>query len=217
MEGVEDIPAAVLDEGLDWSWQSFPEYLDALDATPHAIDVGAQLPHAPLRVFAMGERGIDHAETPTDDEIQSMARARRRPSTPAPSGSHLGSQNHVSSDGRITPSFSATDPELLGVAAAMGRTGKVCSRSTSTTADSTATSRLCVACARQRATAVDRVAAAAGAGPDTYRRVLAGFDAAAADGLYPARSGRGPPDRPAAVAPAVGSTPWQRRATYQEC
>ena len=54
MEGVEDIPAAVLEHGLGWEWQSFPEYLDALDAAPHAIDIAAQVPHAALRVFAMG-------------------------------------------------------------------------------------------------------------------------------------------------------------------
>ena len=54
MEGVEDIPASVLEHGLRWDWQSFPEYLDALDAAPHAIDVAAQIPHAALRVFAMG-------------------------------------------------------------------------------------------------------------------------------------------------------------------
>ena len=62
MESVEDIPAAVLEHGLGWEWQTFPEYLDALAAVPHAIDVAAQVPHAALRAFAMGERGVDHAE-----------------------------------------------------------------------------------------------------------------------------------------------------------
>src|SRR3954453_14973855 len=57
MEGVEDIPGAALHEGLDWSWQSFPEYLDALDGRRRDIDVGAQLPHGAVRLFVMGERG----------------------------------------------------------------------------------------------------------------------------------------------------------------
>src|SRR5713226_6641369 len=74
MEGVEDIPAAVLEEGLSWRWESFPEYLDVLDSVPHAINVAAQIPHAPLRVFAMGERGIDHSEVPSEDEVHAMGR-----------------------------------------------------------------------------------------------------------------------------------------------
>ena len=125
MEGVEDIPAAVLEEGLNWRWQTFPEYLDALAAAPHAIDVAAQVPHAALRVFAMGERGIDHAEVPTDDEVATMGRlAAEAVEAGAVGFTSSRSRNHVASDGRITPSFSAGDAELLGIAEALGRTGK---------------------------------------------------------------------------------------------
>ncbi len=74
MEGVEDIPGSVLAEGIDFTWESFPEYLDALDAMPRAIDVGAQVPHAALRVYVMGERGGDHTERATPDEIAEMGR-----------------------------------------------------------------------------------------------------------------------------------------------
>ena len=106
MEGVEDIPAAVLDEGLRWQWESFPEYLDALEASPHAIDVAAQVPHAPLRVFAMGERGIDHAEAPTDDEIRVMGRLAAESIEAGALGfSTSRSRNHKASDGRITPTL----------------------------------------------------------------------------------------------------------------
>src|SRR6202050_2934891 len=56
MEGVEDIPGAVLNEGIDWSWETFGEYLGAVEARPHEIDIGAQLPHGALRLFVMGER-----------------------------------------------------------------------------------------------------------------------------------------------------------------
>ena len=57
MEGVEDIPAAVLDEGLSWGWESFPEYLDALEASPHAIDIAAQVPHAAAAGLRHGRAG----------------------------------------------------------------------------------------------------------------------------------------------------------------
>jgi N-acyl-D-aspartate/D-glutamate deacylase len=56
MEGVEDIPGGVLSEGVDWGWESFPDYLDALEAKPRIMDLGAQLPHAALRYYVMGER-----------------------------------------------------------------------------------------------------------------------------------------------------------------
>src|SRR5450432_1895259 len=55
MEGVEDIPGAALHEGLKWNWESFGEYLNAVESTPHDIDIGAQLPHGALRVYVMGE------------------------------------------------------------------------------------------------------------------------------------------------------------------
>ena len=59
MEAVEEIPGIALAEGLKWDWESFPEYLDALERMPHAIDFGAQIPHHPLRVYVMGDRAIN--------------------------------------------------------------------------------------------------------------------------------------------------------------
>jgi N-acyl-D-aspartate/D-glutamate deacylase len=73
MEGVEDIPGTALAEGLTWEWESLPEYLDALDRRPHTIDLGAQVPHAALRAYVMGERGADHEIDPSPDEIDTMA------------------------------------------------------------------------------------------------------------------------------------------------
>jgi N-acyl-D-amino-acid deacylase len=57
MEGVEDIPGTALSEGISWDWESFPEYLDALDKMPRAVDVGTQVPHGAVRAYVMGERG----------------------------------------------------------------------------------------------------------------------------------------------------------------
>ncbi|MEL0218527.1 MAG: amidohydrolase family protein, partial [Gammaproteobacteria bacterium] len=72
MEGVEDIPGAALSEGINWQWESFPEYLDALESFPRAIDVATQVPHGAIRAYVMGERcNTDYA--PTEDEVAQMA------------------------------------------------------------------------------------------------------------------------------------------------
>ena len=76
MEGVEDIPGIALHEGIDWKWETFPEYLDALEAKPRAIDVGTHVPHAPVRAYVLGDRcNTDYQ--PTAAEIAEMARLVR--------------------------------------------------------------------------------------------------------------------------------------------
>lgn len=77
LEGVEDIPGTALAEGMTWGWESFPEYLDVLASTSRTVDVAAHVPHAPLRTYVMGERGADHLQHPSDDEIAEMARLTR--------------------------------------------------------------------------------------------------------------------------------------------
>ena len=76
MEGVEDIPGSALAEGIDWKWESFPEYLDALEAMPRAIDVGTHVPHAPVRAYVLGDRCNTDYE-PNAEEIAEMARLVR--------------------------------------------------------------------------------------------------------------------------------------------
>ena len=72
MEGVEDIPGTALAEGIDWQWESFPEYLDALETKRRAIDIGTQVPHAAVRAYVMGERCNTQEDLPTEDEQRRM-------------------------------------------------------------------------------------------------------------------------------------------------
>ena len=67
MEGVEDIPGVVMAEGLPWNWETFPEYLTALEKRQRTIDVATHVPHGAVRAYVMGERGIQHDETTPDD------------------------------------------------------------------------------------------------------------------------------------------------------
>jgi N-acyl-D-amino-acid deacylase len=76
MEGVEDIPGAVLSEGIQWDWESFPEYMDALARRPKALDIATQIPHSAVRAYVMGERGIQHDETTPDDLFEMCAIVR---------------------------------------------------------------------------------------------------------------------------------------------
>ncbi len=125
MEGVEDIPGTVLAEGVKFNWESFPDYLDALAAAPKVIDVGAQVPHAALRFYVMGERGADHATPPTDDEISQMGELLEQALRAGALGFTTSRTiKHRAHDGRFTPGLSAREPELFGLAAAMKRAGR---------------------------------------------------------------------------------------------
>lgn len=116
MEGVEDIPGAALSEGLDWKWESFGDYLAAVERRPHDMDICAQLPHAPLRVYVMGERAL-RLEPANDEDIARMrAIARDAVLAGAIGFSSSRSINHRSVKGDPTPSLRAAEKELLGIA-----------------------------------------------------------------------------------------------------
>lgn len=124
MEGVEDLPRAVLAEGLTWRWESFPEYLDALEAKPFDIDVAAQLPHAALRVYVMGERGA-RREPATQADRDEMGRLAAEAMVAGAIGfSTSRSIQHKASDGTYTPTLHAAESELMAIARAMGGVGK---------------------------------------------------------------------------------------------
>ena len=124
MEGVEDIPFPVLSEGLPWNWESFPDYLDSLDDRAFDIDFGAQLPHAALRVYVMGDRGANR-EDATDADIAAMAAlAKSAVQAGALGFSTSRTLNHRTSDGQPTPTLTASEKELTGIAMALGEAGK---------------------------------------------------------------------------------------------
>lgn len=124
MEGVEDIPGVVLSEGVNWEWESFPEYLDALDRRPRIMDVGAQIPHCALRVYAMGERGAAR-EPATQEDIDLMARLVQEGVQAGALGfSSSRTIVHRTKHGQAVPSLDAATHELISIARAMGQTGK---------------------------------------------------------------------------------------------
>ncbi len=124
MEGVEDIPGAVLSEGVKWEWESFPEFLDSLERTPRVMDLGAQIPHGALRVFVMGERGAGR-EVATEADIAQMA-ALAKEAVAAGAFGFTSSRTivHRTSKGEAVPSLGAASRELQSIARAVGETGK---------------------------------------------------------------------------------------------
>ena len=124
MEGVEDIPGSVLSEGVDFAWESFGDYLDALESRPRVMDVGAQVPHAAVRFYVMGDRGADHAERPTAEEAAAMARLVAEALQAGALGFTTSrTKKHRAADGRFTPGLTAGEEELLTIAEAMGEVG----------------------------------------------------------------------------------------------
>lgn len=118
MEGVEDIPGTALSEGMQWDWEGFPEYLDALDAKPHTIDFLAQVPHDPLRIYVMGDRALAN-EVATEQDIEEMRRLVREALDAGAVGFSTGrTDNHRTSRGENTPASEASTSELAGIAKA---------------------------------------------------------------------------------------------------
>jgi N-acyl-D-aspartate/D-glutamate deacylase len=116
MEGVEDIPAPALHEGLDWRWESFAEYLDALDSRPHDIDLCAQLPHGAVRVNVMGERAM-RLEPANPQDIAQMRRIAEEAMRAGAFGFTTSRTiSHRTLKGDPTPSLRATEEELTGIA-----------------------------------------------------------------------------------------------------
>jgi N-acyl-D-aspartate/D-glutamate deacylase len=118
MEGVEDIPGAALAEGIRWNWESFPQFMDALDATPHSLDFLVQIPHDPVRMAVMGERAFTQHAADANDIAAMRALVREALMAGAVGWSTGRSDNHRTSEGKETPAAEATAAELCGIASA---------------------------------------------------------------------------------------------------
>ncbi len=123
MEGVEDIPGTALAEGITWDWETFPEYLDALEKLPRTIDIGCHVPHGAVRAYVMGERGAKN-EAATDTDILNMADIVEEGLRAGALGfSTSRTIIHRSIDGEVVPGTWATREELLGIGGALKRAG----------------------------------------------------------------------------------------------
>lgn len=121
MEGVEDIPGTALAEGMTWDWETFPEYLDALEKLPRTVDVGTHVPHGAVRAYVLGDREQPGA-VPTEDDIAEMARIVEEGVRAGALGfSTSRTVLHKSVDGELVPGTTATPEELIAIGRAMGR------------------------------------------------------------------------------------------------
>lgn len=123
MEGVEDIPGVVMTEGLSWDWETFPEYLDKVAAQKRDIDVAAYLPHSPLRVYAMGERGAAR-EAATEQDLATMRQLTAEAMRAGAIGFATSRLSiHKTADGGAIPTFDADIAELEAITRGMGDVG----------------------------------------------------------------------------------------------
>ncbi len=215
MEGVEDIPFPVLTEGLPWTWRSYPQYLDALAARRFDVDIGSQLPHAALRVFVMGQRGVDR-EPATAADIAAMSDLAR---TAMESGA-LGfttsrTLNHRTSDGQPTPTLTAGEDELTGIAMGLATAGQGVIQVVSDFLDPLEEFAMLRRIAERSGRPLSFTLAQGGRDPKGYRRLLTALEAAVDAGL---------PMKAQVAARAVGvllgleltANPFSRHPLYRE-
>ncbi len=183
MEGVEDIPGTALHAGIRWDWEAFPEYLDALERAPLAIDVGTQVPHGAVRAFVMGQRGVMH-EAATPEEIEAMKQVVREAIEAGALGfSTSRTEKHRDVEGVLTPTIQAHEDELVGIASALREAGKGVLQGISDFYDFPAEfqmfRRMAEAAGRPCSITVEQQDAR----PDWWRQLLDAVTSAQADGL----------------------------------
>jgi len=124
MEGVEDIPGTALHEGIDWQWETFPEYLDALEKRRFAVDVGTQVPHGAVRAYVMGERGAKNEPATALDIARQAEIVREAVRAGALGFSMSRTIVHRAVDGEVVPGTHAAEDEIFGIARVLGELGQ---------------------------------------------------------------------------------------------
>ncbi|RYJ01640.1 MAG: D-aminoacylase [Acetobacteraceae bacterium] len=183
MEGVEDIPGIALAEGLKWDWESFPEYLDALDRLPRTIDIAAQVAHHPLRVYVMGDRAI-RREMATAEDIAEMSRLTEEALKAGAFGFTTSrTDQHKTPDGDLVPGRYAEHEELIGIGQALGRAGRGAFGMLSDFEDEAAEFGWMNTIARENKRPLWFLLTDRSYDPDRWRRLMDGVRAARAEGL----------------------------------
>jgi N-acyl-D-aspartate/D-glutamate deacylase len=181
MEGVEDIPGTALHEGIAWEWESFPEYLDALAGTPRVLDIAAQVPHAAVRAYVMGERAHEDA---TVEEIAAMADIVEESLRAGAVGFTTSRTILHNSKHGLVPGTNAPPDELLVIGDAMGRAGRRVFELVSDNQGTEPERSWLVELARRSGATITFALAQAPYAPDAFRGVLDDALALESEGLH---------------------------------
>ncbi|TML65551.1 MAG: D-aminoacylase [Actinobacteria bacterium] len=181
MEGVEDIPGTALHEGIDWQWESFADYLDALDRVPRVLDIAAQVPHAAVRAYVLGERAHDDA---TADEIEAMARLVQEALEAGAVGFTTSRTILHRSRHGLVPGTAAPADELLAIGDALAGAGHGVFEVVADQPDGEAQRTWMVELARRTGATLTYALAQVPYAPTGYRDALADADQLAAGGLH---------------------------------
>src|SRR5262244_1858383 len=215
MEGVEEIPGVVLADGLSWDWETFPEFLDALERRPRAIDIAAQLAHHPLRVYVMGDRAI-RLEAANADDIAEMQRLTVQALRAGAFGFTTSrTDSHKTPVGDMVPSRYAGSEELLGIGSALGAVGAGAFGMNSDFDDEEAELAWMTQLAKETGRPVWFLLTDRYEDPERWRRLLEAVHAARAEGLPITAQMAG---RPIGVMMGVGTAlnPFTVRPSYKE-
>ncbi len=216
MEGVEDIPGAALAEGIHWEWETFAQYLDALARKPLAVDVGTQVPHGALRVYAMGERGAAEDSVATADDIAAMAAELRAGLRAGALGfSTSRTLIHRGADGVLVPGTNANREEVFGLGRVLGQERRGVFQMTSNHIDMPAETQWMMDLARETKRPVLFNLQQIDQAPDLWQSLVAKLDEARAQGVPLIGS---IPGRPAGVLYGwrASSHPFHFHGTWRE-